>query len=81
MDVSDDSERANRAGEAVKGEVEMLPKWPPIHAGPTALSALLGRPFGEHIEFPPKHPNHSLTAAIISEMWRLVFSVPLKKLM
>jgi hypothetical protein len=26
----------------------------------TWVSALLGRPFGEHIEYPPKHPNHSL---------------------
>ena len=50
----------------LRGEVEMLPKWPPIRAGPTALSVLLGRPFGEHLDFPPKHPNHSLIVVKIS---------------
>ena len=60
-----------------RGEFDMLPKWPPIRAGPLALSALLGRPFGEHIEFPPKHPNHSLTAAIISKYGGWYFQYPL----
>ena len=43
-----------------RGDVDMLPKWPPIRAGPPLrfdLSALLGRPFGGHIDFPPKRPH------------------------
>ena len=54
-----------------RGEFDKLPKWPPIRAGPLALSALLGRPFGEHIEFPPKHPNHSLIVVVFSVLLML----------